>query len=239
MQVNAVKPINFRSNEIIYLPAPSSDEERSAGLNRRPSEFHSEEEALSKMHKEDKLREYIDTVRRADNNVRFATVATSALLFIGAITKGNKIAKPIMNTVLIAGRTVANGVVGAAGKLIKKINVESVKGKIAAKVENLINGAPNEKMLSGISNFVDGVFTKGSGDISNGAKVVGIMKKLGIQNFTDLVRNIAVGGIAVGVADKAADKVEGVLDEKEIKRAKDKLINDGINTAVELVGSVL
>ncbi len=209
------------------------------------SSYNEDDAEFRKMAGE-KLKKYIETKQTAENNVRILTIISSVALLLGVAAKGNKIAKPAMRTLVTAGEAISKGAVRLAGKAFKKMDVASITDKIASKAEQVRVGAPDEKMLNGIKGVVDKIFPLKAAQVVDGNKVathgenvLAVLKKIGIQNKTDIARNAVVGAIALGAADKFADKFEGTLDRAEINRAKKDLIGNGLGVVADLVNAVI
>ena len=271
MQIGAMNSMGFKGNDIYMLPVTNEKQGSyvdskdtdvlepdeildgedcfSKSVNEDDSEFapsYDEDDAEFRKMTGEKLRKYIETKQDAESNVRILTIISSVALLLGIAAKGNKIAKPVMRTLVTAGEAVSKGAVRLAGKVFKKINVDSITDKIASKAEQVRVGAPDNKMLNGVKTLVDKVFPSkvvqaidGEKVATHGENVVAVLKKIGIQNKTDIARNAVVGAIALGAADKFADRFEGTLDRAEINRAKKDLIGNGLGVAAELVNAVM
>ena len=192
------------------------------------------------------LKNFMSKLNKANNDVKFLTVFSSAALFLGLLYKGNKVAAPIVRATVTAGETVSKGVVNVAGKVFKNIDTDKINNRIAKKAETIRLDAPDEKMLGGIKSFVNKIFpshagkvTNGVQEVSSGDKVVNVIKGLGIKNRFDVLKNLVVGAVAVGVTDRFADKVEGKLDEAEINKAESNLISSGINVAADIISAAM
>lgn len=236
MQLSKVNSANFKGNREL-LALPMGPEER----------VQRESQATERLAAEEKFVNFNNTVNRANNNVRLLTLLSSGALLLGVVSKGNKLINPAMNFLVTAGETVAKGTTKVVGGLISKINKNFSVENFQKSVEEIARklrdtSSPDEKMLGGIKGFVDKVFP------GKGEAITGVFKKLGAVNPVGLFRTGIATAFGLSVANKAADKVEGALDDAEINRAKndlfsslnnkDELMNTGFNTMFEIADTL-
>ena len=268
MQIGAVNPVNFKSNEIMVLPTNkdyrydnefidlnsddytvTEDEDTfevsENKIDKKPDSENKPVEESRKFNVSGKdIENFAKTVDKTRGDVKISTILASGAFLAGVLVKGNKATEKISRIIVTVGESASKAAVGLIGKANKNFNTEAVKAVIANKANKLRDNAPNEKMLNGIKTFVDKIIPQkaaANGEVLNtaGDAVVKILDKMGIRNTAGLVRGCATGAIALGLTDKFADKVENIQDKAEIESAKRHLTGEGFNVAAELIDAVM
>ena len=183
--------------------------------------------------------EFIKDVNKANNDVNVATLALGGLGALAAFKTGSKGVKIARGAVAKFASDLSQGAVNLTSKVFKKIDTETVNGKVSRFFTKFMNDESltkdSAKMKAKFTEVINAVFGKSKTvideqgnkkTVSRAKSIIETLHKNGIfLNGRSLFDNgVALVG-AYAAADVVSDVTEDSIDKKNIKNSALKNLN--------------
>lgn len=171
-----------------------------------------------------RVAEFDKAVKTITDNVHPATIFSTAVVAFAAATKGRKVIPYIRKAAVTCTEAISKGAVNIFGKAAKIFKKAPDTTKASQKITNFADklrdkNTVNTKMIEGVQEF----FTKILGT-EKGQKVAEFMQRHELTNGVKLFDAAVATGVGLGLVNGTSDKVEEVLDKKDLRDAADEIL---------------